>query len=124
MPDTCCVGGCKSNYATTIRETAGETVSVFSFPTDPEQRKLWIDRLPNIIQHSDSLRVCAKHWPKNYETISKKGHLRPAKPPSVFKNVADSFYISKPRHHVKLKREKSIPNPEGKSLMKRITKRI
>ena len=103
MPDTCCVGGCKSNYATTIRET-GETVSVFSFPT--EKRKLWIDRLPNIIQYSDSLRVCAKHWHKNYETISKKGHLRPANPPSVFNNVPDSFYIQQTKTPRETKKRK------------------
>ena len=79
MPDTFCVGGCKSNYATTIRET-GETVLVFSFPSDPEQRKLWIDRLPNIIQYSGSLRVCAKHWSKIMRRFQRMDIYAPLNP--------------------------------------------
>ena len=46
----------------------------------------WIDALPNILTEpiTKNTAVCIKHWPPNYETRAKKGHLIPVSPPSLF----------------------------------------
>ena len=71
----------------------GETVNVFSFPSLNDKvrnRKQWFNSLPNIVVDTQSKRICEKHWPENYETVSIKGHLVPLHPPSVF-SVPDSY---------------------------------
>ena len=57
MPNTCCVGGCNSNYPGCI----GENVKIFSFPTDEEARKLWFASLPNFVENSKGKMICVKH---------------------------------------------------------------
>ena len=58
MPNTCCVGGCNSNYPGCI----DENVKTFSFTTD-EARKLWFASLPNFVEDSKGKKICVKHWP-------------------------------------------------------------
>ena len=81
MPRKCCVGDCNSNY-----DTEEETVTTHGFPPDPDEQQRWIDALPNILTEriTKNTAVCIKHWPPNYETRPKKGHLVPVNPPSVF----------------------------------------
>ena len=76
----CCVGGCKSNYA-----TESEYVSAHGFPSNEGERQRWLDALPNVVKKvtRDTV-VCVKHWPPGYKTYMKKGHVRPVSPPSVF----------------------------------------
>ena len=42
--------------------------------------------LPNILTEpiTKNTAVCIKHWPPNYETRARKGHLVPVSPPSMF----------------------------------------
>ena len=83
MPSHCCVVDCRSNYDSDIKET----YQVFSFPAenDPDRsRKEWYDSLPNVIIDTTGKKICIRHWPENYETVKRKGHLVPAKPPSVW----------------------------------------
>ena len=102
MPSTCCVGGCKSNYETEIRKT-GETVQVYSFPSknDKERdRQPWFDCLPNVVNDTESKRICIKHWPENFKTVPRKGKQVPANLPSVF-SLPKSFCrqsIGEPRN--------------------------
>lgn len=58
MPDKCCVPGCRSNY-----DGENEKVSVFKFPTDPERKQLWLDKIPraDFVPSKRSV-VCAKHF--------------------------------------------------------------
>ena len=81
MPRKYCVGDCNSNY-----DTEEETVTTHGFPPDPDEQQRWIDALPNILTEriTKNTAVCIKHWPPNYETRPKKGHLVPVNPPSVF----------------------------------------
>ena len=86
MPSSCCVGGCNSNFAKNIKET-GKTYQVFSFPAEKEtdrSRKEWFDSLPNVTEDTPGKKICIRHWPENFETVNRTGHLVPAKPPSVF----------------------------------------
>ena len=76
----CCVGNCKSNY-----DTESEYVSSHKFPSDKDERQRWLDALPNVVTKvTKNTVVCVKHWPLNYQTCMKKGHVRPVFPPSVF----------------------------------------
>ena len=95
MPSTCCVGGCNSNYESEIRKT-GETVYVFSFSSEADQvrsRKLLFDSLPNIVKDMKAKRICIKHWPENFKTVSRKGSEVPADSPSIF-SLPKSFSLS------------------------------
>ena len=80
MPRMCCVGSCDSNYRKEEQYT-----KVFRFPSDSHEKQCWLDQLPNVVSEvtADSV-VCEKHWPCGYETLWKKGRLRPVHPPTVF----------------------------------------
>ena len=72
--------------------------TVFRFPakkTEPEKRKQWmIDVVSKVnanLMVSDNTVVCEVHWPKGYPTYRKKGHDRPAVPPSIFPGVPPSI---------------------------------
>ena len=58
MPNTCCVGGCNSNYP------GNENVKIFSFPMDDEATKLWFASLLNFVEDSKGKKICVKHWPE------------------------------------------------------------
>ena len=47
MPYKCCVGYCKSNYASV---DSTDHVKMFSFTKDPIKLQLWLEALPNRIE--------------------------------------------------------------------------
>ena len=63
MGRKCSVYGCKSGYATNTSDT---DISMFRFPKDTYQRKLWLLALPNggltVDNITDQMVVCSKHW--------------------------------------------------------------
>ena len=81
MPRRCCVGGCNSNYG-----TENENVKVHRFPSDPDEKKRWINALVDILSKelTQDMFVCIEHWSSNYQTFNKKGHQIPVDPPSIF----------------------------------------
>ena len=111
MTRRCSVGLCTTNYDSQQerkgkrkrkKEVKKTKLKVFGFPIDREKCQQWLDALPNKIKYDDITRnmgVCQLHWPPNYATIKRKGHLLPLNPPSVF--VAPKSFckqsISKPR---------------------------
>lgn len=102
MPSRCCVVNCNSNYDSDIKET-GNTYPVFSFPAlnDPDRsREEWFDSLPNVITDTPGKKICIRHWPENFETINRKGHQVPKKPPSIWPvpNSCCRQTLSKPRN--------------------------
>ena len=89
MPRMCCVGSCDSNY-----RKEEQCTKVFRFPSDSHEKQRWLDQLPNVVSEvtADSV-VCEKHWPCGYETLRKKGRLRPVHPPTVFELPASFHFI-------------------------------
>lgn len=65
MPSRCCVPGCRSNYDS-LKNTCG-SVSVFTFPTDPERRQRWLRAIhrDNYIVNKNSV-VCANHFEERF----------------------------------------------------------
>ena len=62
-------------------------VSVYKFPTKDDEKRAWVNALPNMVKVEDvteNVVICEKHWPEGFETTTKKGHTRPKYPPSVF----------------------------------------
>ena len=86
MPRKCSVVGCRSNYPKT-----GEYVTVYRLPTDQAEKQRWLSAIPrdNMPTSNDTV-VCNKHWPADCETVTKKGKIRPASPPTIFPNVPAS----------------------------------
>lgn len=63
MPRKCCVPGCKSNYASTLREEKSRCVTTFAFPKNEKQRTEWIRAIPRDKWiPSSSAVVCCKHF--------------------------------------------------------------
>ena len=84
----CCVFGCKTNYRSNKSVQEGRKISVFRFPKDADERKAWVAVIPNAnLVVKDHTVVCELHWPTGYETVKKKGKLRPKYPPSIWPNV-------------------------------------
>ncbi|GFO47737.1 THAP domain containing protein [Plakobranchus ocellatus] len=68
MPRRCCVPGCKSNY-----DSQKEAVSTFCFPTDPEKRKLWLQKIGRSGESAEPqfeptkhTAVCVKHFREKF----------------------------------------------------------
>ena len=59
MPYKCCVFGCNSNYDNTT-----ETIPIFRFPRDEKLKKKWLQALQNIVNYTENIRICRKHWPE------------------------------------------------------------
>ena len=71
--------GCTSNYP------GRDIVTTYKLPSDPDERKLWLSPLTNVLQGGENkAAVCEKHWPPGFETVKIKGHVRPKFPPSEF----------------------------------------
>ena len=88
MGKKCCVYGCKTNYKSVKGSSGEQKVSVYRFPKEDCVREAWISAIPNRdFSVSKDTVVCQLHWPPGFETISKKGKLRPKFPPSVWPNV-------------------------------------
>lgn len=78
MPYKCSVKGCRSNYDS----TSHEKVTVFSLPTDHEQRQAWISSLM-LTSTKKSARVCIKHFnPHDIENQNKRNALKPGAVPT------------------------------------------
>lgn len=60
MPRSCCVVGCKTGYKSNHSTIKAST---FSFPTDENLKKKWIDKIPrkDLIVTKNST-VCASHF--------------------------------------------------------------
>lgn len=89
LPTVCIMGrhccttwgnvGCTSNYP------RHDVVTTYKLPSDPYERELWINALPNEFKSDpEKAAVCAKHWPEGFVTVKKKGSVRPRDPPSLF----------------------------------------
>lgn len=100
MGKKCCVYGCKTNYKSENVSSGEQKVSVYRFPMEDCARKAWISAIPNRDFSADCVMkntvVCELHWPPGFETISKKGRLRPKFPPSVWPNVPVSQQRTQP----------------------------
>ena len=95
MPRKCCVKDCRTNYDTKKGCQVAKKVPVYRFPSmkdEGEARQSWIDAIKEHCEFklSDSTVVCENHWPKNYRKYRKKGHDRPADPPSIFGVLHDT----------------------------------
>ena len=102
MVKKCCMVNCDTNYASKKSDDGGRKISVFRFPSDktePEERKKWIDVCSKVradLRVTDETVICELHWPENYPTYSKKGHERPAVPPSIFTGIPSSIIPNPP----------------------------
>ena len=101
---------CDGNYANTNTKDR-EPVTIFTFPSNKDEERKWIESLPNLLTASSTsyLGICVRHWPEGYPTVtSKNGKKRPALPPSVF-GVPQS-YLQQCKHNKpyrKVKKTKS-----------------
>ena len=85
MPKRCAAYNCRGNYI-------GEPYTpVVSFSTDDDERKRWIDAMPNdpgSLTDRKEIFVCASHFECKWVTV--RGGKRPIGPPTYFKGVAKS----------------------------------
>ena len=85
MPKRCAAYNCRGNYI-------GEPYTpVVSFPTDDDERKRWIEAMPNdpgSLTDRKEIFVCASHFECKWVTV--RGGKRPIGPPTYFKGVAKS----------------------------------
>ena len=92
MAKKCLVPNCSTNYRKTKRSPRIQEKSpVYRLPADPGEFANWMKSLPykNLRTNKDSV-ICRKHWPATFNTVSKKGKLRPSEPPSLWPGVAQS----------------------------------
>lgn len=95
----CSVFGCENNYKPRKGQPLRPKVTLFRFPSDEEERNVWIKSLPNNnFEWTNSKRVCVEHWPPDFPTrvINRNGSAVPAIPPSVFASVPPSCLPTKP----------------------------
>ena len=61
-------------------------VDVHGFPMDADEKQCWVHALPNILTRpiNSNIFVYVKHWPPNYKTYRKNGHVSSVNPPCVF----------------------------------------
>ena len=72
----CCVGGCSSGYDSKFNKVTAYgfyKVTVYRFPVDATECKIWVDGLPNVIENvTDNIGICERHWSDNYPKVKKK----------------------------------------------------
>ena len=110
MGRKCSVFGCSSKYDSKKFAESGEKTSVYSFPSDNDECREWLRRLPNIIHLENvtgNMGVCSLHFPKNIPMRKVGGRERPAVPPSIFNNVNESSIPSV---------AKTTPHPTKKAI--------
>ena len=85
MVRKCCVINCRSMYKKKKKEKE-EKVTVYGFPTDPEEKIRWVDALPNLnkVIPTKYIGICKKHWPQDFTVTRVKGANRPRDPPTIF----------------------------------------
>lgn len=93
MPLKCCVPKCHSNY-----DNEKTYIPVYKLPTDEEERKTWVRMIPRAnLKITQYTAVCKQHWPSDIKfKASRNGKLRPADPPTIFKNIPDSCLSTPP----------------------------
>ena len=92
MAKKCIVPACTTNYRKTKKSHIDkEKTPVYRFLADPVECAKWMKSLPyqNLNTSKDSV-ICQKHWPTSFDTVSKKGKLRPRDPLSIWPGVAPS----------------------------------
>ena len=110
---------CKTNYKSETRKRTIEeahlsegsstpeknlqvNIPVFRFPsekTDSVERERWVQVVgkinANLNVNNDTV-ICEIHWPAGYETVKKKGRVRPKNPPSIFPGIPQSIIPAPP----------------------------
>ena len=71
MTKRCCVTTCRANHASQNRK-----VRVFRLPSNPDERKAWINAIPTAISDRKDTVICSQHFPVNFETVMVKGKTR------------------------------------------------
>lgn len=93
MPRKCSVIGCNSCYDSQVSKSGDKKVTVYSFPTDENERYSWVRSLPNKLSKvTQTMGICERHWPEDAPMIRRpksKYHV-PSCPPSIFPNVQPS----------------------------------
>ena len=92
MGKKCSVIGCRSGYKSCKKKNpilTLKTVKLYTFPRDPEERRVWLRVLPNKVcpykAQKENISVCSLHFPENVRFNDKEGkHRHPIDPPSVF----------------------------------------
>ena len=85
---------CKSGYK---NDPNNKKYKVIGFPNDSDEKKSWLDTLPNVIRLEDvtvNIGICLRHWPDNYDTKTVQGSSkRPLHPPSLFGSTSKTFFV-------------------------------
>ena len=91
MGRKCCVYGCKTGYKSQEDIDREQKISLYRLPDDESEKKAWISAIPNAnLKVTKNTAVCGRHWPPDFETITKNGKKRPKQAPSVWPNVPAS----------------------------------
>ena len=83
MGRKCSVWRCKSGYKT----DNSEKKSFFRFPSDPEERRKWLNAIPNKIQYhevTNNMTVCSLHFKPSVKYKKHGVHKIPIEPPTIF----------------------------------------
>ena len=98
MPRKCCTfydgKPCRSNYDETKGKEA-EKVTVYGFPSNPEEQGRWNKNLLNLLtcEISKTIGICAKHWPPDFpKKKARGGFLIPTVPPSIFGETNRTYF--------------------------------
>ena len=85
---------CRTNYNAT-RTKPFEGGTVYRFPQNPDDRKRWIQSLPNRpLNISKDIHICYKHFPPDCpKNIAPGGALIPKVAPSIFGDTNSNFLI-------------------------------
>ncbi|XP_035826119.1 uncharacterized protein LOC118477835 [Aplysia californica] len=119
MPRKCCVPGCNTNYDSSVNN---ERVSVFTFPSDPDRRRLWQHKIPrkDFIPTKQSV-VCAKHFTEDCilrvdsftRAVDRKiPRLSDSAYPTIFPNCPS--YLSEPTPVKRKKPEERLKEVENR----------
>ena len=98
MPRKCCTifngESCRTNYKTT-KTKPFEGGTEYRFPENPDDRKRWIQSLPNqLLNISKDIHICYKHFPLDCpKNRAPGGALVPTAAPSIFGGTNSNFLI-------------------------------
>ena len=98
MPRKCCTfydgKPCRANYAET-KMLEAEKITVYSFPSNPEEQERWKKNLPNVLtcKISKTIGICSKHWSPDCPMKKARGRfLIPTVPPSKFGETNRTYF--------------------------------
>ena len=72
MTKRCCVTTCRANHASQKGK-----VRVLRLPSNPDERKAWINAIPTAISDRKDNVICSQHFPVNFEAVMVNGKTRP-----------------------------------------------